>query len=181
MPQVGLGIKGGTTVSARFRTNTHRVCPHIGVNQIPRVGSAVKRGRGVSEVLFQSDGLSLGSLSTACSSSRETWINTASNPTGSREAAKHPGGQHGRSSQQAPARPGTKHASRSAWGSHFYWYLRSPCSARRDTAVFRQPAQFLRPSVWLRLRRAEETCGLAPVLPATVPVLPNLSPASNVL
>jgi len=64
------------TLNVPDRYIGHRVCPHIGLDQIPRVGSAVKRGRGVSEVLFQSGGLSLRSLSTSCLSSRETWINT---------------------------------------------------------------------------------------------------------
>jgi len=61
----------------------HRACPHLHIvsvpvlgGQMPRLGSAVKRGRGVSEVLFQSGGLSRVNPSTCRSTSYRILRNT---------------------------------------------------------------------------------------------------------
>jgi len=58
-------------------------------SQVSLLGSAVKRGRSASEILFQSGGLPPGRLSTLCPTSRETQINTAFQATISGAAVQH--------------------------------------------------------------------------------------------
>ena len=70
-------------------------CLSIYMGQMPRLGSTIKRGWSISEVLFKHSGLSQGSLSKSCSTSRETQINTAFQPTSHRAPMRHSGGSMG--------------------------------------------------------------------------------------
>jgi hypothetical protein len=69
---------------------------------MPQLGSAVKWGRDVSGVFFQSGGLSSGSLSKSCSTSRETQINNIFQATNSRAAARLWGKQFPHWQKQRP-------------------------------------------------------------------------------
>jgi len=75
---------------------------------MPQLGSAVKRGRGVSDVFFQSVGLCPGSLSKSRSTSREPQINTAFQSTNFRSVLHNLNKQPALPSAQLPPIAGSE-------------------------------------------------------------------------